>query len=131
MALSSLGNQTASCESLHDWLMSLAMDLAALNCVTCGGENGINGSHFPVLNEDVAFACRFAVTRPSTLPPYRSASGTGYAVKIYSKWREIQLAISSVQFQSFLRYIELNISKLFLNIYNCAYKTPFCKSSHI
>ena len=30
MAPSSLGKQTASCESPHNWLMSLAMDLAAL-----------------------------------------------------------------------------------------------------
>ena len=30
MAPSSLGKQTAGCESPHDWLMSLAMDLAAL-----------------------------------------------------------------------------------------------------
>ena len=31
---SSLGKQPASCESPHDWLMSLAMDLAAL-CDMC------------------------------------------------------------------------------------------------
>ena len=30
MAPSSFGKQTASCESPHDWLMSLAMDLTAL-----------------------------------------------------------------------------------------------------
>ena len=30
MALSSLGKQTADCESSHNWLMSLSMDLAAL-----------------------------------------------------------------------------------------------------
>ena len=62
--------------------------------MTCGGENGINGSHFPVFSEDVAFACHFMATRlPPTLQPYRSASGIGYASKNYLKWREIQLAI--------------------------------------
>ena len=30
IAPSSLGKQTADCESSHDWLLSLAMDLAAL-----------------------------------------------------------------------------------------------------
>ena len=30
MAPSSFGKQTAGCETPHDWLMSLAMDLAAL-----------------------------------------------------------------------------------------------------
>ena len=30
MATSSLGKQTADCESPHNWLMSLAMDLAVL-----------------------------------------------------------------------------------------------------
>ena len=30
MVPSSLGKQTANCESPHGWLMSLAMDLAAL-----------------------------------------------------------------------------------------------------
>ena len=30
IARSSFGKQTAGCESPHDWLMSLAMDLAAL-----------------------------------------------------------------------------------------------------
>ena len=30
MAPSSLGKQTADCESPHDWLMGLSMDLAAL-----------------------------------------------------------------------------------------------------
>ena len=65
MAPSSFGKQTAGCESPHDWLMSLAMDLAAF--VTCGGENGTNGSHFPVISEDVAFARHFMATRPPTL----------------------------------------------------------------
>ena len=61
MAPSSFGKQTAGCESEHNWLMSLAI---VLLCVTCGGENGTNGSHFPVLNEDVAFVHHFVATRP-------------------------------------------------------------------
>ena len=64
MAPCSFGKQTAGCESPHDWLMSLAMDLVV--CVTCGGENGTNGSRFPVLSEDVALARHFVATR---LPP--------------------------------------------------------------
>ena len=35
--------------------------------MTCGGENGTNGSHFPVPSEDVAFARHFVATRPA--PP--------------------------------------------------------------
>ena len=54
--------------------------------MTCGGENGINGSHFPVFSEDVAFACHFVAARPpSTLPPSRSVSGIGYDSKKLSK----------------------------------------------
>ena len=79
MAPSSLGKQTADCESPHDWLMSLTMDLAAL-CVICGGENGTDGSYLAVFSEDVAFAHHFVATcPPPTLPPYRSVSGVGYA----------------------------------------------------
>ena len=81
MAPSSFGKQTAGCESPHDWLMSLAMDLAAL--CDMWGENDTNGSHFPVFSEDVALACHFVATRmPSTLPLYRSARGIGYDSKI-------------------------------------------------
>ena len=31
-----------------------------------------------------------------TLPPYRTATGIGYASKNYQKWQEIQLAIYSI-----------------------------------
>ena len=62
--------------------------------MTCGGENGTNGSHFPVLSEDVALVRHFVATYPPpTLPPCRNATGIGYASKNYLKWREIQLAI--------------------------------------
>ena len=67
-----------------------------LLCVTCGGENGTNGSHFPVLSEDVALACHFMATHlpPPPLLPCRSATDIGYpSKKNYLKWREIQLAI--------------------------------------
>ena len=84
MAPSSFVKQTAGCESPHDCLMSLAIDLAV--CVTCGGENGTNGSHIPDFSEDVGFAHNFVVTHPATiLPPYRSASGIGYTSKKLSK----------------------------------------------
>ena len=47
--------------SLHDWLMSLAMELAAL-CDLCGCQNGTNGCHLAVYSEDVTFACHFVGT---------------------------------------------------------------------
>ena len=54
--------------------------------MTCGGENGTNGSHFPVFSEDIALiiASHFLATRPPpcTLPLYR---GVGYAGKKLSK----------------------------------------------
>ena len=55
-------------------------------CVTCGGENGTNGSHLGVFTTDIAFAHHFvAPCLPPILPPYRSASGIGYASKNLSK----------------------------------------------
>ena len=54
--------------------------------MTCGGENGTNGSHFPVYNEDVALVRHFMATRPPpTLPRYSSVTGIGYAGKKLSK----------------------------------------------
>ena len=61
MAPSPLNQQTASCNSPHDWLMSLAMDLAAL-CDIYDGENGTNGCHLAVFSVDVAFAHHFEAT---------------------------------------------------------------------
>ena len=61
----SLGKQTAGCNSPHDWLMSLAMDLTVL-CV-CGGENDTNGCHLAGFGEDVAFAHHFVASHPPTL----------------------------------------------------------------
>ena len=62
MAPSSLGKQTADCESPHNWLISLA--LIYLLCVTCGGENGTNGSNLGVFSKDVAFAHHFVAPHP-------------------------------------------------------------------
>ena len=36
--------------------------------MTCGGENGTNGSDFPVFSEDVAFAYHFVATCPLSHP---------------------------------------------------------------
>ena len=42
--------------------------------------------HFAGFDEDVAFACYFVATHPPpTLPPCRSATGIGYAIKKLSK----------------------------------------------
>ena len=54
MAAHPLEKQTASCNSPRDWLMSLAMDLAAY--MIRGGENGTNGCHFAGFSEVVTFA---------------------------------------------------------------------------
>ena len=84
MAPSRLDKQTAGCSPSHNWLMGLAIDLAAL----CGiwRKNGTNSGHLTVFSLDIAFACHFIATHlPSTLSPYRSASGIGYASKKLSK----------------------------------------------
>ena len=49
MAAYYLGNQTAGCNSLHNWLMSQSMDLAAL-CDICVGQNGTNGCYLAGTN---------------------------------------------------------------------------------
>ena len=67
-----------------DWLMSLAMDLAAL--WICGGKHGTNGCHLTGFSEDVDFVCHFVAPHsPTTLPPCRSASGIGCPSKKLSK----------------------------------------------
>ena len=62
MATYPLDKQTAICNLPHDWLVSLAMDLAA--CVICGGENSTDGCHLAGFSEDVAFANHFVATCP-------------------------------------------------------------------
>ena len=52
----------------------------------CGDENGTNGYHLAGFSEYVAFAFHFMAARPlPTLPPYRSVTGIGYAIKKLSK----------------------------------------------
>ena len=85
MAPSPLDKQTAGCDSPYNWLMRLAMDLAAL-CGMYRGQNGINGCHLAVFSLDVAFAHHFmAICLLPTIPPYRNASDIGYASKKLSK----------------------------------------------
>ena len=84
MAAYPLGKRTASCNSPHDWMMSLAMDLAMDLAALCDlwSENGTNGCHLAGFSKDVAFSCHFvAIHPPPTLPPCRSDTGIGYASK--------------------------------------------------
>ena len=75
-----LDNHTASCNSPHNWLMSLIMDLATL--CDMWRWNGTNGYHLAAFIIDVTFAHHFVANHPSsTLPFYRSASGIGYTCK--------------------------------------------------
>ena len=57
--------------------------------MTCGGENGINGSHLAVFSEDVAFTCHFVVPAH----PIGVLVVLAMPVINYLKWQEIQLAI--------------------------------------
>ena len=66
MASSPLDKHIASCNSSHDWLMSLDMDLAA--CVICGGTNGTDGHHLAVYSVDVTFGCHFVATHLPSHP---------------------------------------------------------------
>ena len=59
--------QPAGYKSPHDWLVSLAMDLATLICVIYGGANDTSGCHLAVFSEDVAVARHFVATHPPTL----------------------------------------------------------------
>ena len=89
MVASSFGKQTANCDSPHDWLMSLSMDL-----VTCGGDNGINESHLAVFREDVPFTCHFVASHhPPLSHPVVVPMVLVTPVKNYLKWQEIQLTI--------------------------------------
>ena len=55
-------------------------------CVICGGENSPNGCHLADFSEDIAFVRHFVTTcPPPTIPPYKSATGIGYASKKLSK----------------------------------------------
>ena len=64
MATSCLGKQTVDCDSPHDWLMSLAIDLASL--CDMWRWKWYQWKSFGVFSEDIAFACHFATP---CLPP--------------------------------------------------------------
>ena len=66
MATYPLYKQTDGYNSPNDWLVSLAIDLAALCDTVCGGENDTNGYLLAGFSEDVAFAYHFVATRLST-----------------------------------------------------------------
>ena len=75
--------QIASCNSSLDWLMSLAIDLPALNDMW--RQKCTNGYHLAVLSLYVAFSFHFMTIY---LPPpssYRSANGFGFVSKKLSK----------------------------------------------
>ena len=72
--------QTAVCESPYSWLMSLAMDLAALCYILRWKWH--QWKSFGCFSKDVAIAHHLVAPRPPpTLPPHRSASGIGYTSK--------------------------------------------------
>ena len=68
MAPFPLDKYIVSCNLLHDWLMSLAMDLAAL--CDMWSENGTSECHLAVFSVDVALACHCMV--PHHSPPFTS-----------------------------------------------------------
>ena len=95
MALHPFDNQTASCNSPYDWLMSFAMGLTAL----CDMRMWKWHQWMPF----VWFWLRHSIGLPlwgyppaSTLPLYRSATGIGYASKLPCKWQKIKLAIHPI-----------------------------------
>ena len=77
MAPSPLDKQTASCDSLHNWPMSWAMDLKWHQCMLFGCSQCWRSLGLPLCG---------------SLPyPYRSACDIGYSVETL-EWQEIQLA---------------------------------------
>ena len=91
MAPSLLDEQTASCNSQHNWLMSMAMDSATLcDSYIFRGKNGTSEFHLAVFSVDVAFAHHFVA--PSS-PIEVLVIAIGHTSKNYLKWWVIQLAI--------------------------------------
>ena len=93
MIPSPLDKQPAGYKSPHNWLVSLAMDLATLCDMWRCNDN--SGCHVVVFNEDVAFARHFMLP---TLPPPSHPVGVLVVLTIpknYLKWQAIQLAIHS------------------------------------
>ena len=65
MAISPLDNETAGCNSPHSWLMSMAMNLAALyEMWRCKWRHWMPLAVFSV---DVALAFYFVATHPHTV----------------------------------------------------------------
>ena len=74
--------------------MTLAMDLATLCDIYCGGENSTNGCHLAGFSKDVALACHFVATRPPPPShPIQVLLVLATPVQNHLKWQEIQLAI--------------------------------------
>ena len=87
MASHPLDNHTASCNSPHNWLMSLIMDLATL--CDMWRWNGTNGYYLAAFT----FAHHFVANHPS--PPSHSI-GVLVVLATLVKMRVIQLAIRPV-----------------------------------
>ena len=89
-----LDNQTAGCNLPHNWLMSLAMDLAAFVIRTYVEVKWHQQGPFG------CFQCWQLLPAtswlPTCLPSYRSSNGIGYASKSYLKWQVIQLGVYSI-----------------------------------
>ena len=69
-----LDKYTAGCNSPHDWLMSLAKDLAALCDIWKWKWHKLIPFHVAVYNEDVAFAATSVATHPP--PPHPPPAST-------------------------------------------------------
>ena len=96
MAAYPLDKQAAGCSSSYNWLMSLAMDLAAL-CDVWRSENGTNGYHLAGFSEDVALpATSWLPVRPPPSHHIEVVLVLATPVKNLSKWWEIQLAIHPI-----------------------------------
>ena len=89
-----MDKQTSGCNSPHDWLTCLAMDLAVW--LLCGAKNGISGCHLAIFGVDISFACHFvAPIHPLLFTPIRVLVVLATPVKNYLKKLAIQLAIHS------------------------------------
>ena len=95
MAPYPLNKQTAGFYSPHNWLMSFALDLAAL--CDMWRWNSTNGCHLAVYSEDIAFSRHFMATHlPSPCNPIGGVVVLATPVKNCLKYWAIQLAIHSI-----------------------------------
>ena len=75
-----LDRETVGYNSLHDWLISLAMNLAAL--CDMWRWKWHQWMSFGCFSEDIGFAHHFVASRlPLTFQPYKRAIGIGYTSK--------------------------------------------------